>query len=143
MSKVDLTSYEAWEETVPKAIKSEITWDFYAYRKALFLYDLCWYDCGKLLKDSRGRKVSDQLIDSAGSISANIEEAYGRGLGTKEFLQFMRYSIASAKETKGWYFRARHLLSDQVVEHRLKIVSEVCALTLTEIKKQRKRAESK
>lgn len=135
-------SYEAWDEAIPPEIKGEIVWEFYAYPKALFLFDLCWHDCEKLLRDPRGRKVASQLIDSMGSVSANIEEGYGRGLATKEFQQFLRYSVASAKEAKGWYFRGRHLLPAKVVEHRLKLLSEVIALTLTEIKKQRNRSRS-
>jgi four helix bundle protein len=137
-----ITSYEEWEETVPPQIKQETVWGFYGYRKALFLYDRSLHDCEKLLKDQRGRKVASQLIDSAGSVSANMEEGYGRGLGTKEFQQFLRYSVGSAKESKGWYFRGRHILPAEVVEHRLKILSEVIALTLTEMKKQRQRSQN-
>ena len=88
MDKKDLTSYEVWEEVVPQEIKQEVVWKFYAYRKALFVYDLCWHDCEKLLTDPRGRKVASQLIDSVGSVSANMEEGYGRGFATKEFQQF-------------------------------------------------------
>ncbi|MBI1930310.1 four helix bundle protein [Candidatus Poribacteria bacterium] len=137
-----ITSYEAWEKTVPQEIMQEAVWGFYAYRKALFLFDLCWQDCEKLLRDSRGQAVADQLIDSVGSVSANIEEGYGRGLATKEYRQFLRYAVASAKEAKGWYFRGRHLLSPQVVEHRLKLLSEIIALILTEHAKQRNRSQS-
>ena len=71
-----------------------------------------------------------------------MEEAYGRGLMTKEFQQFLRYSVASAKESKGWYLRGRHILDAKVVEHRLNILSEIVALTLTEMKKQRKRSQN-
>lgn len=133
-----LKSYEAWEAAVPETIKQEGVWKFYAYRKALFLYDLCWYDCERLLKEPRGRKVSGQLIASMGSVSANIEEGYGRGLSTREYQQFLRYAVASAKESKGWYFRGRHLLPDSVVEHRLALLSEVIALLLTELKRRRR-----
>jgi len=137
-----ITSYEEWEEAVPQQIRQEMVWKFYGYQKALFLYNLCWHDCEKLLRDPRGRKVASQLIDSVGSVSANMEEAYGRGLTTKEFQQFLRYSVASAKESKGWYFRGRHILDAKVVEHRLNILSEIIALTLTEMKKQRKRSQN-
>ena len=143
MDKENLTSYEEWRKTVPQAIRQEVVWEFYPYPKALFLFDLCWHDCEKLLRDTRGRRVANQLIDSVGSVSANMEEGYGRGLATKEFRQFLRYSVASAKEAKGWYFRGRHLLPAKVVEHRLQILSEIIALTLTEIKKQRKRSQIK
>jgi four helix bundle protein len=80
------------------------------------LYDLVWQDCDKLMIDRRGRAIIDQLIRSAGSISANMEEGYGRGYG-KEYAYFLRVSVGSARETKGWYWRAKHLLSQAVLDH--------------------------
>ncbi len=53
-------------------------WQFLGYRKALFWYDLVWQDCEKLKRDLRGRAVAQQLIRSAGSISANVEGGHGR-----------------------------------------------------------------
>ena len=40
-----MMTYEVWEPTIPDAIKTDPVWQFYAYRKALFLYDLMWEDC--------------------------------------------------------------------------------------------------
>lgn len=70
-------NYAEWEQQVPDAIRQEALWDFLAYRKALFLYDICWMDCEKLLQHPLGQPVARQLIRSAGSISANIEEGTG------------------------------------------------------------------
>ncbi|MDY6874752.1 MAG: hypothetical protein SWK90_00890 [Chloroflexota bacterium] len=67
-------NFEEWKEKVPERIKAEPEWKFYAYPKALFLYDLVWEDCGKLMRDHRGKAVAQQIIRSAGSVSANIEE---------------------------------------------------------------------
>jgi len=50
--------------------------------------------------DPRGRAIISQVVDSAGSISANIEEGYGRGFG-KDRDHFLRFSIGSARETRG------------------------------------------
>ena len=97
----------------------------------------------KALEGCRGKAVADQLIRSVGSVSANIEEGHGRGLDTREYQQFLRYAVASAKEAKGWYFRGRHLLSPEVVEHRLKLLSEIIALILTEISRRRRRKINK
>ena len=49
MGEKHLTSYEEWEKGIPEEIKQESVWGFYAYRKALFLFNLCWTDCEKLL----------------------------------------------------------------------------------------------
>ena len=104
----------------------------------MFLYDLVWIDCQKLSRDPRGRAIVDQVIDSAGSISANIEEGHGRGFQGKEHQQFLRYALGSARETKGWYFRGRHLLRSEVVEHRLALTDEVISLIVTEMDRRRK-----
>jgi four helix bundle protein len=125
-------SYEEWIAQVPEAITSEEMWQFFGYRKALFLFDLCWADCEKLMRHPLGRSVAQQLIRSAGSISANIEEGYGRGFRGKQRLFFLRVALGSARESKGWYFRAKALLSSKVLEHRLALVSEIIALLITE-----------
>jgi len=77
----DAQNYETWMKNVPQAITSEDLWRFFGYRKALFLFDLCWADCAHLLNHPLGKPIAQQLIRSAGSISANIEEGYGRGYG--------------------------------------------------------------
>jgi four helix bundle protein len=127
-------TYEEWAERVPEEVKAEGVWKFYGYRKALFFYDLCWRDCEQLLKHPLGRAVAQQLIRSAGSISANIEEGSGRGYG-RDRLRFLKFSIGSARESKGWYYRARQLLAPEVLSHRLSLVSEVIALLVTEVEK--------
>ena len=132
-------NFEEWKDGVPERIKAEPEWKFYAYPKALFLYDLVWEDCGKLVRDLRGKAVAQQIVRSAGSISANIEEGYGRGIGTKSYLYFLRVAIGSARETKGWYFRARHLLSADVLEHRLALLDEIISLLATEMTRHQKR----
>jgi len=126
--------YDEWQASVPKEIRDEGFWQFYGYRKALFFYEVCWQDCERLLDHPLGRTVSQQLIRSAGSISANIEEGYGRGYG-KDRLRFLRIALGSARESKGWYYRAKELLSPEVLEHRLSLTSEVIALLVTELKR--------
>jgi four helix bundle protein len=125
-------NYTEWEASVPQAITCEGHWQFYGYRKALFFYEVCWQDCERLQKHGLGRAVAQQLIRSAGSISANIEEGYGRGYG-KERLRFLRISLGSARESKGWYYRAKELLLPNVLEHRLGLASEIIALLVTEL----------
>ncbi len=127
-----IVRYEEWEDCVPDQIKCEAVWKFLGYRKALFFYDICWQDCVGLLLHPLGKAVAGQLIRSAGSISANIEEGYGRGYG-KERSYFLRVAIGSARESKGWYYRAKALLSPQVLEHRLGLASEIIALLVTEL----------
>jgi len=131
-------TYEEWERTVHEQVKKEPVWEFWGYRKALFFYDLAWQDCQKLMRDVRGRAVAEQLIRSVGSISANIEEGHGRGYG-KQRNWFLTVAIGSARESRGWYWRGRQLLSPEVLEHRLTLADEVIALLVTELTRQRSR----
>lgn len=121
---------------VPASIKGDSLWEFITYRHALFLADLAWFDAEKIIKDARGRGIAWQLIDSAGSIAANIEEGYGRGFG-KDYSRFLRISLGSARETKGWYYRSRHALEEQVVHHRIALIDEIIASLVIVAKQQR------
>ena len=129
-------TFEEWEQQVPEQIKRDPVWRFLGYRKALHLSDLAWEDTEKMLRDLRGAEFARQLIRSAGSIPANVEEGYGRGYG-KDRDYFLRVALGSARETRGWYYRARHLLSEIVLEHRLNLCSEIVALLVSELETQR------
>lgn len=131
-------TYEEWEAGVHERVKKEPVWQFMGYRKALFFYDLVWHDGEQLQRDVRGRAVLEQLIRSAGSICANIEEGHGRGYG-KQRDWFFTVAIGSARESKGWYWRTRKLLPPEMLNHRLALADEVIALLVTELTYQRSR----
>ena len=129
-------SFEDWQGTVHRAIQDDPLWEFQVYRKALFLHDLAWEDCEHLLKDKRGREVAAQHIRSVGAISANIEEGYGRGYG-KDYAYRLRIAQGEARESRGWYWRGRQLLSSDVLDHRMNLLSEIIAVLAPNIQKQR------
>jgi len=135
-------TYEEWVAQVPSNITDDPLWRFEVYPKALLLADFAWEDCGKLMQDVRGRSVAEQLIRSAGSVSANIEEGYGRGYG-RDYARFLGIALGSARETRGWYYRGRKLLTDKVLDYRYKLLDEIVALLVTHIQKQRNRAKKK
>jgi four helix bundle protein len=132
-----MVNYEKWKQSVPDAIRGETLWNFIGYQKALFLYDICWMDCEKFIKHPLGKPVAHQLIRSVGSISANIEEGQGRGF-SKDRDYFLRIALGSARESKGWYYRAKALLDENVLAHRLELLGEVIALLVTEVNKKRR-----
>jgi four helix bundle protein len=129
-------SFDEWKDSIPTSIKSRQLWSSLFYQKAMFLHDLCWFDCEPWLDDPRGRSIAGQIIRSCGSISANIEEGYGRGFG-RDYARFLSIAVASARETQGWYIRARHMMKPEVLQHRLELCDEIIALIVPTIKTQR------
>ena len=113
------------------------------YQLSLELWDECWRDSEVLLKDIRGKELTKQLIRCVGSISANIEEGYGRGFG-KEYPQFLRISRGSARESKGWYRKSKFLLNETLIIQRTEKLDAIISMltksiqTLEEKKKEGK-----
>lgn len=131
-------NYTDWEAEVPDQMKADSLWKMKAYRLGLFLGDIGWHDVVKLTKDRRMFGLSDQLYRSLGSISANLAEGYSRGTG-RDRARFYEYSLGSARESRDWYFKARHVLGDKVFQHRLQLLTDVIRLLLTMIPQQRQR----
>ena len=131
-------NYQDWIEDVPRQYKDDPLWDIEVYRKALFFADIAWEDCEAMLAKNLGKPVAWQLIRSAGSISANMEEGYGRGFG-KDYTRFLRIALGSARESRGWYFRGRRLLKPEVIEHCLNLLQTIIAGLVTMSKQQASR----
>ncbi len=128
--------YAEWEKTVPEPLKRDSVWRIEAYRLAEFVADIGWYDVTVLVKDRRTADLSGQLYEALGSIGANLAEGYSRG-SHKDRVRFYEYSLGSARESKSWYFKARHLLSPEIVLHRLKLLNQITWLLLKMIPEQR------
>ena len=126
-------SFAEWEATLPSFVTADALWQFATYQQALFLADLAWFDCATLQNDFRGKAIAAQLIRSAGSIAANIEEGYGRGFG-KDYARFLSIALGSARETRGWYYRSRFVLSESVVQHRTTLLNKIISGLVTAIR---------
>ena len=131
-------NYEEWVATVAEEIKADSLWKMTAYRLALFLGDLGWYDTAVLVRNRRMLSLSDQLYRALGSISANLAEGYSRDTG-KDRARFYEYALGSARESRDWYFKARHVLGEVVFQHRLQLLTRVIQLPLIMIPQQRNR----
>jgi four helix bundle protein len=129
-------NYDDWAKGVPKDITEDVLWSVKAYRYALFLSDLCWFDVARLLHDKRTLDLSDQLYRAAGSISANIAEGYSRSTG-KDRARFYEYALGSSRESRDWYYKARHVLGDSVAQHRSGFLTEIIRLLITMVPQQR------
>ena len=127
-------SFEAWEERASAALRRSPLWKSVVYRKAMYLYDLAWQDCDALKTDFRGKAVASQLIRSVGSIAANLEESFGRGVQTPDSRRILRIALGEAREARGWYLRSHHVLADEVVEERVALLDEIIRLLLTSIR---------
>lgn len=97
------------------------------YQSAMNLWEECWDDTEILMRDVRGKEITRQLIRSVGSVSANIEEGFGRSFG-KEYIHFLRISRGSARESKGWYLRSKKLLPETTVTQRTEALSKLVGM---------------
>ena len=129
-------NYSKWEQNVPSVIKDDSLWTVEAYRLALFLADISWKDAKKLSTDNCSRSLSDQLYRSVGSMSANIEEGYSKQ-SSKDRARFYEYALGSARESRGWYYKGRHVLGDAVAEHRMDFVTQIIRLLIKMVPDQR------
>jgi four helix bundle protein len=117
-------NYTEWLPTVFPEITNDPLWHMEVYRLGLFIGDVAWFDVSKLAKDHRTLEISDQLYRSVGSISANIAEGYSKA-SKKDQARFYEYSLGSARESRDWYFKARHVLGNEVALHRIRLLVQI------------------
>lgn len=129
-------TYEEWEGQVPEEVRGDSVWKMEAYRLGLFLSDLAWHDAAKLVKNRLTLHMADQLIRATSNISPNITEGYSRGTG-KDRARFYEYSLRSARESRDWYYKSRHVLEQAVVKHRLAICTQLIRLLLKTVARER------
>jgi four helix bundle protein len=128
--------FAAWEQQVPGEIRSDPLWRVQAYRLSLYCADIGWDDVTALAGDRRTVSVSDQLYRALGSIGANIAEGYSRGTG-KDRARFYEYALGSARESRDWYYKGRHILGNTVVQRRMAILAQIIRLLLAMVPQQR------
>ncbi len=129
-------TFDEWAKTVPATITGDVLWKVEAYRLALFAADVGWSDVTKLMQDKRTLDLSDQLYRATGSISANIAEGYSRSTG-KDRARFYEYALGSARESRDWYYKSRHILGDDVANHRMNLMTQIIRLLITMVPQQR------
>jgi len=122
---------DEWLRSVPEEMRGDSLWRVEAYRLGLFAAEVGWHDVTGLAQDRRTRGLSDQLYRALGSISANIAEGCSRGSG-EDRARFYEYALGSARESRDWYYKDRHILGEEVTTHRRR-------LPLTMIPQQRGR----
>jgi four helix bundle protein len=129
-------TFNEWVESVPRELKEDPLWRMEVYRLSVFVVDLAWPDVTKLIKDRRTISLADQLYRAAGSVSANIAEGYGRQSG-KDQARYYEYALGSAREARNWYYQSRHVLTEPVALHRIRLLTQIIRLLLTIIPSER------
>ena len=130
-------NYSEWLGTVPPEITGDPIWKLEVYRLALFVGDIGWNDILALSKNNLMLSLADQLHRSLGSISANLTEGYSRSKGLDR-ARFFEFSLGSARESRDWYYKSRHVLSAEVIKHRLGLVTQIIGMLTPMILHQRK-----
>jgi len=128
--------YQEWVQAVPSTITKDTLWRMEVYRLALFVADSGWQDVVALTRDRRTIALADQLNRALGSISANIAEGYSRS-SLKDQARFYEYALGSARESRDWYYKARHVLGELTVRDRLEVLTKVIRSLLVIIPNQR------
>jgi four helix bundle protein len=131
--------YAEWLETVPSEITNDPIWKLEVYRLALFADDIGWNDVLALSKINLMWGVADQLHRSLGSISANLTEGYSRSKGLDR-ARFIEISLGSARESRDWYYKSRHVLPIEVIKHRMGLTTKIVSMLTQMIPHQRKHA---
>jgi four helix bundle protein len=128
--------YEEWMRTVPMAITGDPLWKMQVYRMALFAADVGWTDITTLSRDRRTTDLANQLYRALGSVGANIAEGYSRGSGNDR-ARFFEYALGSARESRDWYYKGRHVLSEDTMQERLDMLTHIIRQLLSIIPNQR------
>ena len=137
LEKENILNYNNWLKSISDEITNDSLWKMEAYRLGLFVADIGWFDVTILVKDKRTIRLSDQLYRALGSISANLCEVYSRGTG-KDRARFYEYALGSARESRDWCYKSRHILGEVVTKNRICLITQIIRLLLKMVHQQRK-----
>jgi four helix bundle protein len=131
-------NYQEWMSNVPEEIRQDPLWNLEVYRLGLLVADISWDDTEKLDKTKLTRDAADQIRRSLDSISANIAEGYSRSTG-KDRARYFEYSLGEAREARDRYYKVRRALKQEVVSHRIKLLTQIVKMLNAFVPAQRKR----
>lgn len=132
-------NYAEWLSTVPSEITNDPIWKLEVYQLALFADDIGWSDVLTLSKNNLMWSIADQLHRSLGSIRANLTEGYSRSKGLDR-ARVIEFALGSARESRDWYYKSRHVLPADVVKHRMDLITKIISMLTPMISHQGKHA---
>ena len=131
-----------WEATVHESLKSDPLWGSEVYRRSLYVADASWPHLTILSRDIRTRDLCGQLAASLRSISENITEGFGRPRGPDRS-RFYWYALGSARESRGWYYLARHSLPADEFDAQMRALTSIIRLLVVAIPQVRVRQDAR
>ena len=124
---IDPEGFAEWEGRVSASLRRDPIWRTPAYRLGVWLADLARQDARSLRKDPDYRNVADQLLRAVEGISSNLAEGYSRSTGP-ERARYYDYALATTRESRDWYFKAREALGTGVAEQRDGVLERIVQL---------------
>ena len=100
--------------------------------------ELAWPDVERLESRFATRRGADQLFYAVGSIGANLTGGYSRA-SSSDRARFYEHALGSARETRDWYWKARHVLGTGLVCDRMVPLNQIVGLLVTTVQAERKR----
>ncbi len=103
--------------------------DLHVWNKAVELFEIAVKDINSFPNTEAAKIISNQVLRSISSISANIAEGFGRRHG-KEYEHYLYIARGSANESLDWYEKLRRLgyIRDDVFSEREKACNEIRAM---------------
>lgn len=132
-------NYAQWLGGVSSEITNDPIWKLEVYRLALFAGDIGLQDVFFIAKQPLMLSVADQLHRSLDSISVNLTEGYSRSKGPDR-ARFIEASLGSARESREWYYKSRHVLRIEAFKHRMGLTTRIISMLTPMIPHQRKKA---
>lgn len=117
-------NYQTWERSVPPQIRADGVWTQESYRLALFLSDLAWHDANDLAKHRRTIKLGGELLEALSGVASGLARAHDRNaLGVRRLE--LEDALAAARAGAGLYHGLRHVLGQEIIMHRIRILNHV------------------
>jgi four helix bundle protein len=132
----DPDGFAEWEVTVPESFKRDPIWRTPAYRYGVWLSELAKGDAQVMLANRATRGDVDQFLRAVGGISSNLAEGYSAGTG-RERARYYGYARSTSRESRDWYFKARAVLGNDVVEQRNAVLERIIRILTAVIPRER------
>ena len=102
----------------------------------MWLADLARKDFDRLYADRGSRNNAEQLLRAVEAISSNLAEGYSRSTGA-ERARYYDYALATTRESRDWYFKARDVLGMDVMEQRHAVLERIIRILSAVVPRER------